>query len=753
MNHLPLMIYDLTVILAAAAISTLLFSRLKQPIVLGYLIAGFAVGPHFSFFPTVTDTDSVKLWAEIGVIFLLFNLGLEFSFKKLSKVGKSASLATIFEIITVSAMGYLLGRVMGWNSMDSLFLGAALSISSTTIIFRAFKEAKLKGKGFVNLVFGILIVEDLMAILLIVLLTAISIPGSFSGSNFLYLAARLAFFLLIWFLVGIYILPNLLNKIRKHLTDEIMLVVSVALCLLMVVLSTNAELSPALGAFIMGSILAETDRGSHIEHLLLPVRDLFAAVFFVSVGMLIDPNVLREHFLIVILITVVTIVSKLLGSGFGSLLSGRSLKQSFQAGMSLAQIGEFSFIIAALGTSLNATSAFLYPIIIVVSAITTFTTPYMIRYSEPLYFWLEARLPKRVLSALKNYELALAVDKKESLPGLLWRIYGLTILLNSVVVVAVTLLTSRFLLPILSELFGDEPGTKIFSCVITFLASSPFLLAIMVKTPKKISTEEGATLLQSKGLQLGILSFRFLTGLSLITLIISQYNELNFLLFYALLAAAGLLYLLKKFINPLYTIIESRFLLNLNAKAESEIESLIKPPQLIPWNANLMDIIVSSNSKVAGQTLEELKFRTVTGATIVMIDRGRRRILAPSRSERLMPGDQLFLIGTDEQLVAAQTLLENEHVTKPPLQNELFSLESVFLEKDSPYCNKSIREVGVGEEFGGLIVGIERSGNRMLNPESNVVLQSADLIWVFGHHDRIRQLKRMGLIESVAQFN
>lgn len=328
MNHLPQMIIDLALILGAAAVSTLVFSKLRQPVVLGYLIAGFAVGPHFPLWPTVVDSEGVKLWAEIGVIFLLFGLGLEFSFKKLAKVGKSAFIAATFEIITMSGVGYLFGQALGWTTMDSIYLGAILSMSSTTIIIRAFDEAGLKGKAFASLVFGILIVEDLMAILLMVILSAISIPGSFSGSNLAYLSARLVFFLLAWFLVGIYVLPTLLRRVRRQLSNEIMLIVSIALCLMMVVLATKADFSAALGAFIMGSILAETEEGERIEHLLVSVKDLFAAVFFVSVGMMIDPSVLREHFGVVVLITALTIVGKLMGSGFGAVISGRSLKHS-----------------------------------------------------------------------------------------------------------------------------------------------------------------------------------------------------------------------------------------------------------------------------------------------------------------------------------------------------------------------------------------------------------------------------------------
>lgn len=742
MNHLPPMIIDLALILGAAAVSTLIFSKLRQPVVLGYLIAGFLVGPHFPLWPTVADGEGVKLWAEIGVIFLLFGLGLEFSFKKLAKVGKSAFIAATFEIITMSVVGYLFGQALGWTTMDSIFLGAILSMSSTTIIIRAFEEAGLKGKAFASLVFGILIVEDLMAILLMVILSAISIPGSFSGSNLAYLSARLVFFLLAWFLIGIYILPTLLKRLRGQLSNEIMLIVSIALCFLMVVLATKANFSAALGAFIMGSILAETEEGERIEHLLMSVKDLFAAVFFVSVGMMIDPSILREHFGVVILITIITIVGKLMGSGFGAVISGRSLRHSTQAGMSLAQIGEFSFIIATLGVSLNVVSDFLYPIIIAVSAVTTFTTPYMIRYSDPMYSWLEKRLPQRFLDRLSQYERAMSTNGRESGSALVWRTYGLLILLNTVVVLGIGLAASEWALPLLLESFGDERIVRFLACVLTLVICSPFLTALALKVPKKIQSEEAESLLRLRRLQLGMTALRVVIGLALIAIIISRFATTQILPLVVLIATPILIFSFRGYMGRIYALVESQFLKNLNAKEIAELESLARLPQLAPWNASLSQVVLISDSNLAGRTLEECKFRTVTGATIGMIDRGSRRIFAPSRSERLLPGDELFLIGTEEQITVARELAHPKEKPVNMPHDELYNLESLVLDENSPYIKKTIREISFGDQYGGLIVGIERGGARILNPESTVVLHAGDLVWVFGHKNKIRELKK-----------
>lgn len=420
MIHLPELIQDLGFILATAAVVTLVCKKLKQPVVLGYLIAGFLLGPHVSFMPTIKDVSAVKIWAEIGVIILLFGLGLEFSFKKLAQVGKTASITALFEVIFMVSVGYVAGQILGWKPMDSLFLGGILSISSTTIIVRAFDELGLKSRKFVSLVFGVLIVEDIVAILLLVLLSTVAVSQNFSGTELLFSSARLMFFLILWFVLGIYILPSLIHRVRHWLNDETVLVVSLGLCLLMVSVATYAGFSPALGAFIMGSLLSETREGVRIEKIIHPVRDLFAAVFFVSVGMLIDPSVLVEYRYEIILITLMTVFGKFISSALGALISGASVRHSVQMGLSLAQIGEFSFIIATLGLSLNVTSHFLYPIAVAVSAITTFTTPYLIRSADPFCLWLEKKIPNNVNQLLLRYRAAVQSEGgQRGVPGLL----------------------------------------------------------------------------------------------------------------------------------------------------------------------------------------------------------------------------------------------------------------------------------------------------------------------------------------------
>src|SRR5688572_29579028 len=445
MPHLPHFIVDLALILAVAGVTTLIFRKIKQPVVLGYIIAGFLVGPHFALIPTVVDAEGVTLWSELGVIFLLLFLGLEFSFKKLMHVGGAASVTAIVGIAFMLGLGFLTGQLIGWTLMDSIFLGAILSISSTTIIIRAFDEVGVRTKKFATLVLGILIVEDVVAILLLVLLSTLAVSQQFAGSELMMQMLKLMFFLIIWFLAGIFFVPTFLKRTRNLMNDETMLIVCVGMCLLMVMLAVEVGFSAALGAFIMGSILAETTQAERIESLIKSVKDLFAAIFFVSVGMMIDPNVLVDYALPLLIITLLTIFGKFFATALGALLSGQSLKHSVQAGMSLAQIGEFSFIIASLGVSLNVTSAFLYPIAVAASAVTTFTTPFLIRQSGPFYSMLESKLPARWVKNLNRYSSGTQQLSAFSDWKVLLHAYLVNLAAHSVVILAIILFSQEFL--------------------------------------------------------------------------------------------------------------------------------------------------------------------------------------------------------------------------------------------------------------------------------------------------------------------
>ncbi len=731
-----------------AAVVTLAFKKLKQPVVLGYLIAGFFLSPHFHFFPSVKDTTNIAVWAEIGVIFMLFGLGLEFSFKKLAKVGKSASITATFEIVAMLLAGYLAGQLLGWSKMDSLFLGGILSISSTTIIVRAFDELGMKGRNFVSLVFGVLIVEDLIAILLLVLLSSVAVSQSLAGGELFFSSLRLGFFLVLWFVLGIYLLPAFLHRFREYLSDETTLVVSIGLCLMMVVIASQVGFSPALGAFVMGSILAETRQGHRIEKLLLPVKDLFSAVFFVSVGMLIDPRVIQEYFGVILSLTFLTIVGKFLCSSFGALVSGRSLKTSVQAGMSLAQIGEFSFIIATLGMTLKVTSEFLYPVAVAVSALTTFSTPYLIKYAEPFHAWIESKLPVAAKGLLARYETAMGESSGRNVLTLVWDEYGMKMILNSVIVIAITLMISRLALPSLQEQLGPSLWIVLSACAIALLFALPFLWAIFLGGPSHTREYDRETVDRLKKLQLGISIIRFLLGGTLIAFVVSQFTSIVAVTGIALLLVATTgMFLFSRRSENIYRRIENRFLTNLN---ENERETLqaAKSTELAPWDASLAQLVVSPNSTLIAKTLQQSALKERFGITIAMIERGARRILAPTRDELLLPYDTLYLIGTEEQIEAARGTIEPPHSENLPSLSDSFGLASLSVRSTHPFVGKPIRECGIRELIQGLIVGIERNGTRILSPESSISLMAGDLLWVVGDLRKIRSLRDDGSLIS-----
>jgi CPA2 family monovalent cation:H+ antiporter-2 len=479
MTHLPILVHDLVLILITAGVVVILFKWLKQPVVLGYIVAGFLVGPHMNLLPTVVDNASVATWSEIGIIFLLFALGLEFRYRKLLEVGSSAFIATIINMVLMISIGYLTGNLFGWTGIESLFLGGMLSMASTTIIIKAFTDMNKQNQRFSNIVFTILIIEDIAAILMMVLFSTIAATRSFEGIQFVESLLRLIFFIVIWFVVGIYIIPTTFKRIKKYLNDETLIIVSVGLCLGMVIIAHAVGFSAALGAFIMGSILAETFEAKRIEHLMRPLKNLFGAVFFVSVGMMIAPNLISEHIIPILILTVIILVFRPLFISLGALASGESLKVAIQAGFSLAQIGEFSFIIATTGMQLGVISDFIYPVIVSVSVITTFTTPYGIRYSETIY----NRVAKIVPAKWNRLITGHAANRQKKITvsndwGKVMKILFVPIFIYFMLAIAVIILARMYLLPLITDQIPTQWGIIAFA-VITVLLMSPFVYGII----------------------------------------------------------------------------------------------------------------------------------------------------------------------------------------------------------------------------------------------------------------------------------
>jgi len=731
--HIPDLISDLGLILVTAAIAVLIFRLLKQPLVLGYLVAGFLAGSEFDFFPTVKDMNSVKVWAEIGVIFLLFSLGLEFSFKKLMKVGGTASITALTQIISMVALGYFVGQLMDWGKMNSLFLGVILSISSTTIILKTFDELGVKTQKFAGNVIGALIVQDILAILMMVLLSTVAVSQQFSGGELLQSVLKLVFFLTIWFVAGIFFIPTLLKKAKHLLTDEMLLIISLALCLLMVLFAANVGFSPALGAFIMGSIIAETTQAEHIEHLVKPVKDLFGAVFFVSVGMLIDPEMLIKYGFPVAILTLVVILGQSLSSTIGALLSGQPLKQSIQTGMSLSQIGEFSFIIATLGMTLNVTSDFLYPIVVAVSAITTFTTPFMVKFSTPFSLYLEKKLPRRWVKKIERYSANTEAIKSVSTWQIVLRAYLTQVIIHSIIIVAIILLSSKYILPLVEDSrFGNA-----IAALITVVILSPFLWALSLR---RVAVEQVQELMQVRKYQgpiIVLVFFRIALSLFYMGFVLNEFFS-PIIAIIALVIGIVAYILFPKRLHAFYNKIEGHFLRNFN---DREITKQANKRQnvLSPWDGHMADFVIAKESNLAGKTLEELKIREQFGINIASIKRGEITINIPIRTERLFPGDEISVIGTDDEVKLFKIYLDKHEIDEP----EAFIKEDIILQqlelKNRVCIGKSIRESQIREKTHGIIVGIERNGKRILNPESHWILESDDILWIAGDRKKINE--------------
>ncbi|MFT3794274.1 cation:proton antiporter [Flavobacterium sp.] len=732
-HHLYPLISDLGLILMTAAVAVLLFKAIRQPLVLGYLIAGFLAGNHFDFFPSVQDHKSVEVWAEIGVIFLLFSLGLEFSFKKLMKVGGTASITAITQIVSMVFIGFWVGQWMGWAKMDSIFLGVILSISSTTIILRAFDELGVKGKKFAGIVFGALIVEDIVAIVMMVLLSTIAVSQQFSGYQLIESVLKLCFFLTLWFLGGIFFIPTLLKKAKNLLSDEMLLITSLALCLMMVILASNVGFSPALGAFIMGSIIAETTQAEHIEHLVKPVKDLFGAVFFVSVGMLINLDTLVEYAIPVAIITLVTIFGKSISSTIGALLSGQPLKQSVQTGMSLAQIGEFSFIIATLGMTLKVTSDFLYPIVVAVSAVTTFTTPFLIKFATPFAEKLEQKLPRKWIKRIEKYSSNAQAIKTASNWQIVLRAYILQIIIHSVIITAIILLSARYVLPMTE---GSKFG-NILAALGTLIVLSPFLWALSLR---RVAVEQVKALMverRHRGPIVMMVLFRFVLTLFFLGFLLDNFfsAEVAYITFFV----SVILYaLFPRKLNRQYHRIETHFMRNFNAR--EILKSKSQRSDLTPWEGHMTIFDIAKESNIAGKTLKELKLREKMGINIAFIKRGDVSINIPNRNERLFPGDEICVIGTDDQVLAFQKYLDQNEIEPSENVTEAEIVLQQFELRDEDYIGKSIRESQLREKTNGLVVGIERGGKRILNPDSLLVLEPYDILWIVGEKKLLTNL-------------
>ncbi len=739
------LVKDLAVILVAAGVFTVISKALKQPLILGYIIAGFIVGPHLGLFPEFTSRESVEQWSEIGIIFLLFALGLEFSFKRLLKVGSSALIMALAKFVGMFVVGLVAGYALKWSTMESIFLGGLLSMSSTTIIIKAYEDMGLKDKPHAPLVFGTLVVEDLIAILLLVLLSTLAVSNRFAGGEMLWGLCKLVFFLALWFLVGIYVIPTLLKKAHKYLSDEILLITSIGLCFAMVAIASLAGFSSALGAFVMGSILAETIEGERIEHLVKSLKDLFGAVFFVSVGMMLDPAVIAQHWGTVLVITLITIVGIVLFSSAGVLLAGQGLRNAVHSGFSLAQLGEFAFIIAGLGCSLGVMREFIYPVIIAVSVITTFTTPYMIKAADPVSDFLEKKLPRSVLDRINpdEKEDGKTSAAEQSEWKKLIKVYFVRTMAYGIILVALLVGSEKYLEPAVIKYIPAISGIlKDILCVgITLVAMAPFLYGMGARR-EGVNSSEAKLLKEKPSNRWPILSLELIRNFIAIAFVLALFMTHFSLSWWLILliTAAGLTFSLSaRHSAQRYSSLERKFISNLNQKEEFEkrqapVTSSVKD-KLSGYDVHIEPFVLSPDSEMAGKELRNIPEFKESGVNVVKIKRGSRSILIPNGHEKIYPFDRILAVGTDTQITAFKEAMAATVQQSDGNPDDEFRVEKAVLGTESYLTGKTLRNTDM-RAAGCMVISVLGADGRFLtNPRPDYRFKDGDTVWIAGTAD------------------
>ena len=748
MSEVPTLINDLALILIVASTVTLLFKKLKQPLVLGYIMAGFIVSPHMPYTMSVMDTVDIKTWADIGVMFLLFSLGLDFSFKKILKMGITPVITTLTIIFAMMTLGIVVGHAFDWKRMDCIFLGGMLAMSSTTIIYKAFTDMGLRQQKFAQPVMSVLILEDILAIVMMVMLSAIASGNNPDGGEMIGSVMKIGFFLVLWFVVGIFAVPLFLRSTRKLINNETLLIVSLGLCCLMAVVSTKVGFSSAFGAFVMGSILAETIEAAKIEKLVAPVKDLFGAVFFVSVGMLVDPKIIVEYAIPIAVLVLTILLGQSIFGTFGFLIGGQSLKSAMRCGFSMAQIGEFSFIIASLGLSLHVTGEFLYPVVVAVSVITTFLTPYMIRLSVPSYNVLERHLPKTWVRALNNITLSHPSSApKSNWHSLIAQMARIT-LIYSILSVATIALMLTFFLPFIRRMMPGMHWWANGICgVLTVMFIAPFLRAIVMK--KNHSEEFRALWNDSRSNRMPLLVTIFVRLIIASAFVFYICNYLtrftNALMMTIAVAVVGIM-ILSRGLKKQSIKMERMFVQNLRSRdIEQQVLGLKKPlyeGHLLDRDIHISEIEIPENSTWSGLCLADLRLSNRFGIHVSSILRGHRRINIPGGDDIVFPGDKLQVIGSDSQLAATHAALAVDiEPDDPDIEKREMRLSQIIIDKHSPFVGKTLPETGLRSEFNCMVVGREEGKENLSMVGATYKMRLGDILWIVGEDEALRRLQ------------
>ena len=756
MSELPELVQDLALILVVAGFVTLLFKKLKQPLVLGYIVAGFLVSPHMSYTMSVVDQGDIQTWADIGVIFLLFSLGLDFSIKKILKMGASPIIAACTIIFSMMVLGVIVGHSFGWKEMDCIFLGGMVAMSSTTIIYKAFSDMGLTQQGFASTVMSVLILEDILAIVMMVMLSTVASGNSPDGVQLLGSIMKIGFFLVLWFVVGLFAIPLFLRSVRKILNSETLLIVSLGFCCLMAVISTQVGFSAAFGAFVMGSILAETVEADKIIRLVDPVKNLFGAIFFVSVGMLVKPQVIVEYAIPILLLVITILVGQALFGTLGYLLGGQTLKNAMRCGFSMAQVGEFAFIIATLGKSLGVISEFLYPVVVAVSVITTFLTPYMIRAAEPCYNVLVKHLPKRWVRRLTHIQTNNAGESAST--NNLWKVLMKKMIFNTLIYgilsAAVIAIMFSAALPICRNLSIKWTGSHWIGNAVcgflTILFIAPFLRSIVMKQNHSEAFKELWTDRRINRLPLtATILARVLIALSFIFYVCNYLTRFKNALMIAVAVGLLILMLLSRWLKKRSITLERLFIQNLQSRdIEAQKQGKKKPlfaNHLIDRDIHIANLELPDDSLWAGKTLYSLKLRNRFGVHISSILRGSKHINIPNGGTILFPGDKLQAIGNDEQLTKLSKAMKAElQPTITDIEKHEMKLRSFTISKTSPFIGKTLKDSGIRDKYNCMVVGVDEGQQNLTLITPSRCLQAGDVLWVVGEEKDLERILALG---------
>ena len=749
MENIPSLVQDLALILVTAGVVTLIFKKLKQPLVLGYIMAGFIVSPNFPLTVSVVDHENIEIWGNIGVMFLLFTLGLDFSFKKILKMGMAPIIAALTIVFSMMMIGILVSRLFGWSQMNGMFLAGMLAMSSTTIIYKAFDDMGLKQQQFAGLVMSVLILEDILAIVMMVMLGAFAGGGAPDGEVMVQTILYIGFIIIIWFVVGLFLIPTFLRRVRPLMNDEVLLIVALGMCCFMAVLSTKMGFSSAFGAFVMGSILAETVEAKKIEKVVASVKDLFGAIFFVSVGMLVDAHIIVDQWLAIVVITIAILLGQSIFGTFGFMLSGQPLRTAMRCGFSMAQIGEFAFIIASLGLSLHVLSDVMYPIVVTVSVVTTFLTPYMIRFAVPAYETIEKHIPSSWIEHINRIS-DIAPSGRNSTEGYwkpLLRQMSVNTLIYSCLSIAIIAFMSTFSLPIAQRIMPPhfEEWADIIVGAVTVLLMAPFLRAMVMKKNK---SEEFHALWTSRGNRAPLIFtiiVRIIIAMAFVFYVCNMVTEFNYAILICVAMGLVILMIMSRWLKAGSIRMERLFIQNLRSKDYALRASGARRPlfegRLLDRNIHIATVDVPHNSLWGGKMLKELTLGSRFGVHVSSIMRGYKKINIPSGSDIVFPLDQLNVIGTDEQLANLNTALQQEIEPEMlDLDGKDMQLKRFGISPDSPFVGKSLITSQLREKYNCMFVGLEEDEDKLINITPFYLFQPADIIWVVGEEDDIKRL-------------